>query len=203
MVKVEMAVGVDGEQLPATAAGEGQEAEDGDDEADVGTWGGLFVNLYYALVNLGIMLGSIGLLMVAYWLLKWATASGPTPRASLWFCACLFSAKFMRSSQPLPRHCPACFCACGCVWMSSFSGAAMQCRDCCCNSCNKGSSYCAFPRFNGEDIGDETRNFIFWMAAAGLLNFCLSYSLWANYGSPRCEPLPSPLLLVSAVFRSK
>ena len=37
----------------------------------------------------------------------------------------------------------------------------------------------------GEDIGDETRNFIFWMGGTGFLNFCLSYSIWANYGSPR------------------
>ena len=42
-------------------------------EDDIGGWGNLFVNLYYALVNLGIMLGSLALLMVAYWLLKWAT----------------------------------------------------------------------------------------------------------------------------------
>ena len=67
----------------------------------------------------------------------------------------------------------------------SLTTRALQCRDCCCNSCNRGSSYCAFPRFSGEDIGDETRNFIFWMAGTGLLNFCLSYSIWANYGSPR------------------
>lgn len=114
-------------ELPAAAGGEEVE-----DEEDGGSWGDMFVNMYYALVNLGIMLGSIGLMMVAYWLLKWAT-----------------------------------------------------CRDCCCNSCNKGSSYCAFPRFTGEDIGDETRNFIFWMAGTGFINFCLSYSIWANYGSPR------------------
>jgi hypothetical protein len=62
---------------------------------------------------------------------------------------------------------------------------ARQCPDCCCNSCNRGSSFCAFPRFNGEDIGDETRNFIVYMGLASILNFMLSYSLWANYGSPR------------------
>lgn len=60
-----------------------------------------------------------------------------------------------------------------------------QCRDCCCNACNHGSSYCAFPRYNGEDIGDDTRNFIFFMCLAGFFNFALSYSIWANYGSPR------------------
>jgi len=58
------------EQLPATA-----DADDAEEEAEEGSWGALFVNLYYSLVNLGVMLGSIGLLMVAYWLLKWATAS--------------------------------------------------------------------------------------------------------------------------------
>jgi hypothetical protein len=62
---------------------------------------------------------------------------------------------------------------------------APQCPDCCCNSCNRGSSYCAFPRFHGEDIGDETRNFVFYMGLVSILNFMLSYSLWANYGSPR------------------
>ena len=42
--------------------------------------------------------------------------------------------------------------------------------------------------FSQENVltGDETRNFVFWMAATGFLNFCLSYSIWANYGSPRC-----------------
>lgn len=60
-----------------------------------------------------------------------------------------------------------------------------QCSDCCCNSCNRGSSYCAFPRFTGEDIGDETRNFVFWMCLVGFFNFAVSYSIWANYGSPR------------------
>jgi hypothetical protein len=71
-----------------------------------------------------------------------------------------------------------CVCVCVCVYE-----ALILRQDGC--SCNKGSSYCAFPRFSGEDIGDETRNFIFWMAATGLVNFLLSYSIWANYGSPR------------------
>ena len=71
-----------------------------------------------------------------------------------------------------------CVCVCVCVHQ-----ALILSQDGC--SCNKGSSYCAFPRFSGEDIGDETRNFIFWMAATGLVNFLLSYSIWANYGSPR------------------
>ena len=51
----------------------GADADVDASEDDIGGWGNLFVNLYYALVNLGIMLGSLALLMVAYWLLKWAT----------------------------------------------------------------------------------------------------------------------------------
>ena len=62
------------EQLPATA-----DADDAEEEAEEGSWGALFVNMYYSLVNLGIMLGSIGLLMIAYWLPKWATASSSAP----------------------------------------------------------------------------------------------------------------------------
>ncbi len=59
------------------AAGE-NEAEDEDD----GSCGNLLVNLYYALVNLGVMLGAMALIMVAYWLLKWATVSAAySPRA--------------------------------------------------------------------------------------------------------------------------
>ena len=54
--------------------GAAAEEEDVDDE-DSGSWGNLFVNMYYALVNLGIMLGALALIMVAYWLLKWATVS--------------------------------------------------------------------------------------------------------------------------------
>jgi hypothetical protein len=54
----------------------GMDVEDEEDE-EGGSWGDMFVNLYYALVNLSIMLGAIGLLMVAYWLLKWATVSCP------------------------------------------------------------------------------------------------------------------------------
>ena len=58
-----------------------KEREASQDEAEGGdefvSWGNMSVNLYYALVNLAIMLGSIGLLMVAYWLFKWATASCP------------------------------------------------------------------------------------------------------------------------------
>ena len=45
------------------------------EEDDDGSWGNFVVNLYYAVVNLGIMLGSLALLMVSYWLLKWATVS--------------------------------------------------------------------------------------------------------------------------------
>jgi hypothetical protein len=62
------------EEMPAVAGG--MDVEDEEDE-EVGSWGDMFVNLYYALVNLSIMLGAIGLLMVAYWLLKWATVSCP------------------------------------------------------------------------------------------------------------------------------
>ena len=45
------------------------------EDEDEGSWGNLLVNLYYALVNLGVMLGAMALIMVAYWLLKWATVS--------------------------------------------------------------------------------------------------------------------------------
>ncbi|EKX38645.1 hypothetical protein GUITHDRAFT_154644, partial [Guillardia theta CCMP2712] len=110
---------------------EEEEEEEGEEEED-GSWRDFIVNFYYAMVNVGITLGSVALIMIAYWLFKFAT-----------------------------------------------------CTDCCCNSCNRGSSFCAFPRFDGEDIGDPTRNFIFWMGATGFVNFCLSYSIWANVGSPR------------------
>mmetsp|Transcript_36424 Transcript_36424/g.74772 ORF Transcript_36424/g.74772 Transcript_36424/m.74772 type:complete len:212 (+) Transcript_36424:131-766(+) len=103
--------------------------DDSEEEGGIGT---MLINIYYALMNMAITLGAVGILMVAFWLFKWA-----------------------------------------------------NCTDCCCNSCNRGSSYCAFPRFNGEDLGDETRNYIFWMCIVGFLNFALSYSIWANHGSPR------------------
>ena len=60
-------------ERPPTA--EQDEVEDEDE----GSWGNLLVNLYYALVNLGVMLGAMALIMVAYWLLKWATVSAADP----------------------------------------------------------------------------------------------------------------------------
>ncbi|KAJ1496316.1 hypothetical protein T484DRAFT_1923966 [Baffinella frigidus] len=118
----------------ASASKPGAAADDfeDDEEEEEGSFGSMMVNIYYALMNLAITLGAVGIMLVAYWLFKWA-----------------------------------------------------NCRDCCCNACNHGSSYCAFPRYNGEDIGDDTRNFIFFMCLAGFFNFALSYSIWANYGSPR------------------
>jgi hypothetical protein len=61
----------------------------------------------------------------------------------------------------------------------------LQCVNCCCTSCQHGSSFCHFPRFDGEDIGDETRNFVAYVVGAGFLLFLLSYVLSANTGCPR------------------
>mmetsp|Transcript_6137 Transcript_6137/g.19743 ORF Transcript_6137/g.19743 Transcript_6137/m.19743 type:complete len:148 (+) Transcript_6137:163-606(+) len=66
-------------------------------------------------------------------------------------------------------------------------------------SCNRGSSYCAFPRFHGEDIGDDTRNFIFYLGLVGLFNLMLSYVLWANQGSPRIFLLTPGLLSLGGI----
>lgn len=78
--------------------------------------------------------------------------------------------------------------------------ALVQCRDCCCNTCNHGSSYCAFPRFNGPDIGDPVRNFAFYLMVVGIINFCTSYSIWANTGSPRMFLLAPSMLTAGAVL---
>ena len=81
-------------------AGAAAEEEDVDDE-DSGSWGNLFVNMYYALVNLGIMLGALALIMVAYWLLKWATVSVRSPteayRRAAFCCALCRAARTLRS----------------------------------------------------------------------------------------------------------
>jgi hypothetical protein len=51
--------------LPSDADG-GAALDDAEVE-DGGSWADMFVNMYYALVNICIMLGSISLLLVAYW----------------------------------------------------------------------------------------------------------------------------------------
>lgn len=43
--------------------------EEGDEPM---SWGQVLMNTYYGLMNVGITLGSIGVILSAYWLYKWA-----------------------------------------------------------------------------------------------------------------------------------
>lgn len=45
------------------------------EEVEEGGIGTMIVNLYYALMNLAITLGAVAIMMVAFWLFKWANVS--------------------------------------------------------------------------------------------------------------------------------
>lgn len=58
----------------ASASKPGAAADDfeDDEEEEEGSFGSMMVNIYYALMNLAITLGAVGIMLVAYWLFKWA-----------------------------------------------------------------------------------------------------------------------------------
>jgi hypothetical protein len=60
-----------GKEAETAVRSDAHEYEEGEDLS----WGNMFVNIYYGLMNLTITLGSVGLLLAAYWLFKWANVS--------------------------------------------------------------------------------------------------------------------------------
>lgn len=65
-----------GEAASDTAARNSKIVYDDDDDDDFveeeTTCGSMLANIYYALINLAITLGSVALILVSYWLFNWA-----------------------------------------------------------------------------------------------------------------------------------
>ena len=53
--------------------------DDDDEEEEEGSFGSMVVNMYYGLMNLSITLGAVAMMLVAYWLFKWANVRPNSP----------------------------------------------------------------------------------------------------------------------------